>query len=232
MNVAIIPARSGSKRIPNKNIKHFLGKPIIHYSIEAAQKSEVFDRIIVSTDSEKIADFAREAGAEVPFMRPAELSDDYTPTAPVLEHAINWLKRHEQSVDYFCCIYPTAPFIRCDDLVRGYKLLIENKASSVFGVTEFNFPIFRGLKINDSGRLEMFWPEHELTRSQDLPTAYHDAGQFYWVDSGKFLKYKKIYSKDSKPVILPRILVQDIDTAEDWELAEMMYQICIKKDLL
>lgn len=232
INVAVIPARGGSKRIPGKNIKNFAGKPIISYSIEAAKASGIFDRIIVSTDSEDIADVARSAGAEVPFARPSELSDDHTPTAPVLEHALKWLKSEGCRVKYLCCIYPTTPFVRSKDLIRGYELLVENNVSSVFSVTEFEFTIFRGLKISDEGFVEMFWPEHELTRSQDLPQAYHDAGQFYWLDSEKFFKNKKLYAKDAKPVILPRVLVQDIDTPEDWEIAEMMYEACKKKGLL
>ncbi|MCK4791558.1 MAG: pseudaminic acid cytidylyltransferase [Desulfobacteraceae bacterium] len=232
MNVAIIPARGGSKRIPGKNIKNFAGKPIITYSIEAAKASGIFDRIIVSTDSEDITDVARSAGAEVPFARPSELSDDHTPTAPVLEHALSWLESEGCSVKYLCCIYPTAPFVRSEDLIKGYKLLVESNVSSVFSVTKFEFTIFRGLKINDEGFIEMFWPEHELTRSQDLPQAYHDAGQFYWLDSEKFLGYKRLYAKDAKPIILPRVLVQDIDTPEDWEIAEIMYQMCKEKELL
>jgi len=232
INVAVIPARGGSKRIPGKNIKNFAGKPIISYSIEAAKASGIFDRIIVSTDSEDIADVARSAGAEVPFARPSELSDDHTPTAPVLEHAVKWLESKGCISKYLCCIYPTAPFVRSEDLIRGYELLIEDSVSSVFSVTEFEFTIFRGLKINDEGFIEMFWSEHELTRSQDLPQAYHDAGQFYWLDSEKFLENKKLYAKDAKPIILPRVLVQDIDTLEDWETAEIMYKACKKKGLL
>lgn len=232
MNVAIIPARGGSKRIPGKNIRKFSGKPIIAYSIKAAQECKIFDRIIVSTDCKRIAEVAKFAGAEVPFIRPSELSDDYTPTAPVLEHAIRWFESTGETVKYSCCIYPTAPFVCSEDLLKGYKLLTEKNISSVFSITEFEFTIFRGLKINDEGFVEMFWPEHELTRSQDLPRAYHDAGQFYWLDSAKFLRNKQLYAKDAKPVILPRYLVQDIDTPEDWEFAELMYEACRKKGLL
>jgi len=232
INVAVIPARGGSKRIPGKNIKNFAGKPIISYSIEAAKNCGIFNRIIVSTDCDKIAEVSQSAGAEVPFVRPSELSDDNTPTAPVLEHALKWLESEGCSVKYLCCIYPTAPFVRSEDLIKGYKLLVENNVSSVFSLTEFEFTIFRGLKINDEGFIEMFWPEHELSRSQDLPTAFHDAGQFYWLDSEKFLKNKKLYAEDAKPVILPRVLVQDIDTLEDWEIAEIMYEACKKKGLL
>ena len=232
MNAAIIPARGGSKRILGKNIRKFAGKPIIAYSIEAAQECKIFDRIIVSTDCKRIAEVAKSAGAEVPFIRPSELSDDHTPTAPVLEHAIRWFESTGETVKYSCCIYPTTPFVRSEDLLKGYKLLTEKNISSVFSITEFEFTIFRGLKINSEGFVEMFWPEHELTRSQDLPGAYHDAGQFYWLDSAKFLRNKQLYAKDAKPVILPRYLVQDIDTPEDWEFAELMYEACQKKGLL
>lgn len=224
MNVAIIPARGGSKRIPNKNIKPFAGKPIIKYSIDAAVKSKLFEKLIVSTDSENIAEIARDEGAEVPFMRPADISDDFSPTADVLHHALTWLNNHGTQVKHACCIYATAPFVRSEDIIKGYKLIKENQASSAFSVTTFAFPIFRSLKINEKGHLEMFWPEHELTRSNDLPEAYHDAGQFYWLDSQKFLESKKLYSADALPVVLPRYLVQDIDTPEDWETAERMYR--------
>ena len=230
MNVAIIPARGGSKRIPNKNIKSFAGKPIIAYSIEAAKLSGVFDRIVVSTDSEKIAEVAREYDAEIPFLRPAELADDHTPTAPILSHALTWLGEHGASPKYACCIYATAAFVRPESIREGYEKLTKEKVSSVFSVTTFRFPIFRALKITASGHLEMFWPEHELTRSQDLPEAYHDAGQFYWIDCHTFLKEKKLYGRDALPVILPRYLVQDIDTPEDWETAErMFYALMVKR---
>jgi pseudaminic acid cytidylyltransferase len=232
VNVAIIPARGGSKRIPGKNIKEFAGKPIITYSIKAAQECKIFDRIIVSTDCEQIAEVAKYAGAEIPFIRPHELSDDHTPTAPVLEHAIRWFESVGETVEYSCCIYPTAPFVRPKDLLKGYDLLTGENVSSVFGITEYDFAIFRGLKINGEGFVEMFWPEHESTRSQDLPPAYHDAGQFYWLDSAKFLRNKKVYAKDAKPIILGRHLVQDIDTPQDWELAELMYEACRKKGIL
>jgi pseudaminic acid cytidylyltransferase len=232
MNVAIIPARGGSKRIPNKNIKHFAGKPIIAYSIEAAKVSGLFDRIFVSTDSEKIALTAKEYGAEVPFMRPKELSDDFTPTAPVLLHALKWLEVQGMPAKFACCIYATAPFVRPEYLKKGFRLIMRKRVSAVFSVTAFPFSIFRALNINAAGCLEMFWPEHECTRSNDLPEAYHDAGQFYWLDSKKFLKTKKIYTGDALPAILPRCLVQDIDTPEDWETAEAMYEVAKKRGLL
>ncbi len=231
MKIAVIPARGGSKRIPNKNIKEFAGKSIIEYSISVALKSELFDKVIVSTDSEKIAAIAIRAGAEVPFMRPKELSDDHTPTAPVIEHALKWAEKTYGKINIVCCIYSTAPFIRICDLLEGYTKLIENRVSSVFSVTSFPFSIFRSLKI-DNGDLKMFWPEHELTRSQDLPEAYHDAGMFYWLDAKSFLIDKKLYTNNMMPVIIPRVLVQDIDTPEDWETAEVMYETCKKRGLL
>lgn len=232
MNVAIIPARGGSKRIPEKNIKPFSGKPIIAYSIETAKISGVFDKIIVSTDSEKIAHVGKEYGAEVPFMRPKELSDDFTPTAPVLLHALNWLAENGTPAKYVCCIYATAPFVQPEYIKKGLELIMSKKVSSVFSVTTFPFPVFRALKIKQDGHLKMFWPEYELWRSNDLPEAYHDAGQFYWLDSKKFLKAKKIYTGDALPVILTRCLVQDIDTPEDWEIAEALYEVAQKRGLL
>jgi pseudaminic acid cytidylyltransferase len=232
MNIAVIPARGGSKRIPNKNLKTFAGMPIIAYSIKAAKTAGVFDKIIVSTDSDKIAQVAKEYGAEVPFMRPSELADDFTPTAPVLIHALNWLAENGTPPNYVCCIYATAPFVRSEYIKEGFKLMAGKKVSSVFSVTTFPFPIFRALKIVGGSHLQMFWPEHEMTRSNDLPEAYHDAGQFYWIDSKKFMKTKKLYTDDALPVILPRYLVQDIDTLEDWETAELLYEVCKKRGLL
>jgi len=224
MNIAIIPARGGSKRIPGKNIKLFAGKPIIAYSIEAAKASGVFDRIIVSTDSDEIAQVASAYGAEIPFLRPQELSDDHTPTAPVIAHAIQWVKDRGDSPEFACCIYATAPFVTPGFIKEGYGTIVRYNVASVFSVTTFSFPIFRSLRITDQGTLAMFWPEHELTRSQDLPEAYHDAGQFYWLKVDAFLASGKMYTSDAMPVILPRYLVQDIDTPEDWVTAEKMFQ--------
>ena len=225
MIIAIIPARGHSKRIPNKNIKLFAGKPIISYSINAAKSTEIFDEIIVTTDSEKIAHTARTCGANTPFVRPSELSDDYTPTAPVVIHALQWLKDRGKTVDYFCCIYPAAPFLKAKHIIKGFELLRREDAITAFCVTTFPSPIFRALKIDENGNVRMFWPEHENSRSNDLPEAYHDAGQFYWGNTKRFLTEKKLFSSDSVPVILPRYLVQDIDTPEDWETAEKMYSV-------
>lgn len=222
--VAIIPARGGSKRIPNKNIKSFAGQPIISYSIKAAQHADLFDRIIVSTDSEEIAEVAKTYGAEVPFMRPPELADDYATTSSVILHTLDWLKKHGENVTYLCCIYGTAPMIRSDDIIKGLEILKINGAASAFSVTTFSYPIFRGLKINKNDRLEMIWPENIKVRSQDLPEAYHDAGQFYWAKADCYLKNKRFLSDDAMPVVIPRYLVQDIDTLEDWKAAEFMFK--------
>ena len=221
--VAIIPAREGSRRIPGKNIKIFAGQPIIAYSIKAAKDSNLFDRIILSTDSEKIAEIGESYGAEVPFIRPSELADDFTGTAEVLNHAINWLNEHDRFYPYFCCIYPTAPFLEKKYLVKGFDILCKENASTAFSVTSFPYPIFRALKIEANNRIRMFWPEHLKSRSNDLPDAYHDAGQFYWCDTKKFLKGKTVFLSDSIPVFLPRYLVHDIDTLEDWQTAEIFY---------
>ena len=221
--VAIIPARGGSKRILNKNIKSFAGSPIISYSIRAAQETKLFDRIIVSTDSDEIAEVAKSYGAEVPFVRPTELSDDFAGTVPVLLHALNWLIDHGCSIDYFCCIYATAPFIKPVYIKEGLGLTKTKNASTAFSVTTFPYPIHRALKVKDNGRIEMFWPDYEKSRSNDLPEAYHDAGQFYWGNTAKFIRAKQLFTSDSVPIIMPRYLVQDIDTLEDWEMAEKMY---------
>jgi pseudaminic acid cytidylyltransferase len=221
--VAIIPARGGSKRIPNKNIKLFAGQPIISYSIRVAQKTKLFDRVIVSTDSLEIAAVAREYGAEVPFFRPAELANDFAGTAEVVCHAIEWLAQDGKRPDFICCIYATAPFIQASYLKKGYDKIVSSGATSVFSVTTYPYPIYRSMKITEKDRIKMIWPEYANFRSQDLPEAYHDAGQFYWANTAKYMKEKALFAKDSLPIILPRYLVQDIDTAEDWETAEMMF---------
>lgn len=222
--VAIIPARGGSKRIPKKNIKPFAGLPIIAYSIRAAREAALFDRIIVSTDSDEIAGVAKNHGAEIPFKRPSELSDDVTGTDDVLTHALDWLHSHDSEVRYFCCIYATAPFLRPEDLRRGLKMLQQKQATTAFSVTTYASPIFRAFKLNDSERLEMLWPENFAKRSQEMPEIFHDAGQFYWGDTAKYLSGKRLFSPDSVPVAIPRYRVQDIDTAEDWDTAEKMFK--------
>ena len=168
---------------------------------------------------------AKTYGAEVPFIRPAELADDFTGTIPVLLHALNWLSEHGFATDYFCCIYATAPFVQPEHIIEGFNLLKKRNASTAFSVTTFPYPIFRALKIGEDGCIEMFWPEHENSRSNDLPEAYHDAGQFYWGNTKKFMNEKTLFSSDAVPILIPRYLVQDIDTPEDWETAEKMYSV-------
>jgi len=224
MNVAVIPARGGSKRIPGKNIKPFCGRPMIGWPLEVALKSGLFRRVIVSTDSQEIAATAREWGAEVPFLRPAALADDFTPTADVLAHALEWLREQGESYQRCCLIYPTAVFATVRDLAAGLELLRESGAGAVIPVAAFPAPIQRAFVMNEAGRLSMLWPEHELTRTNDLPESYHDAGQFYWLDCDRFLKGRKIYTDDAVGLVLPRYRVVDIDTPEDWQVAEHLFR--------
>ncbi|MDI7863633.1 pseudaminic acid cytidylyltransferase [Rhizobiaceae bacterium n13] len=223
MRLAVIPARGGSKRIPRKNIKPFAGRPMIAWSIDAALASGCFDRIIVSTDDEEIADVASSAGAEVPFVRPADLSDDHTATIPVIAHAVSWMRENGSEPEYVCCIYATAPFVRAEDIAHGLRILEESGADYAFSVTSYPFPIQRAVRLTADGRMEMFHPEHFSTRSQDLEEAFHDAGQFYWGRTGAWLEGRPIFSPSAAAVVLPRYRVQDIDTPEDWERAELMF---------
>ena len=222
--VAIIPARGGSKRIPHKNIKHFSGKPIIGYSIEAALQSQLFDRVIVSTDDPEIASVAESFGAEIPFLRPAELADDFTGTNAVVKQCLEWVLNHNNPVDQACCIYATAPFVQVKYLREGYERLIASGKSFAFSVTSFPFPVQRAIRINLEGSVEAIYPENISTRSQDLEDTFHDAGQFYWGTADAYLNDEVIYSSRSVPVVLPRYLVQDIDTLEDWRRAELMFE--------
>lgn len=229
MNVAMIPARGGSKRIPRKNIKNFLGKSIIAYSIEAARASGCFDKIIVSTDDEEIAQVARQYGAETPFIRPKNISDDYTTTVDVINHSINWFLTNNVSIENICCIYATAPFVEPADLQQGLSALLDGGFSFAFSATSYAFPIQRAIKVNKSGAVEMFHPEYLNTRSQDLEEAYHDAGQFYWGKAQAFLDRKPIFSPEAFAVQLPRKRVQDIDTPEDWDAAEIAFKLLAEK---
>lgn len=222
MRVAVIPARGGSKRIPKKNIKPFCGKPMIAWSIEAALESGCFDRVVVSTDDEAIAEVARAHGAEVPFMRPEDLSDDFTGTIPVIHNAAEALGLADNAA--LCCIYATAPFLQAADIRHGLETLQKTGGDYAFSVTSYAFPIQRAIRITPDNRTEMFTPEAFAIRSQDLEEAYHDAGQFYWGTVAAWRAEKPIFSADSAPVILPRERVQDIDTAEDWRIAELMFK--------
>jgi pseudaminic acid cytidylyltransferase len=227
MRLAIIPARGGSKRIPRKNIRQFGGKPLISWSIAAARESGCFDRIIVSTDDPEISEVAIAHGAEVPFVRPPELSDDHTGTIPVIAHAIAWQNANGEDVSEACCIYATAPFIKAEDLQRGWQAIQENDAKYAFSVTSYASPIQRALKITPTKRIAMFQPQHFTTRSQDLEEAWHDAAQFYWGKADAWLTQLPLFSEAATPIILPRHRVQDIDTPDDWARAEMMFK-CLK----
>lgn len=241
MKICIIPARGGSKRIVGKNLKIFIDRPIIAYAIEIAKRSGLFDRIIVSTDNDEIARAARQYGAEVPFIRPANLADDHATTLDVITHAIQWLAENEaRSIDAICCLYATAPFIRVEDLIQGLALLKSGDAKAnqhrnqgtqySFAATRFSFPIQRSIRCNQNGQIEMFWPEHFSTRSQDLEIAYHDAGMFYWGKPSAFLSSLPIFAPHSKMVLIPHFRVQDIDEPDDWLRAEMLYQILSQRD--
>lgn len=224
MKVAIIPARGGSKRIPGKNIKSFCGKPMIAWSIEAALQSGCFDQVLVSTDSQEIAGCAQSYGAVVPFIRPADLSGDHTTTIPVIQHAIRFLQQQGLPVQHACCLYATAPFVRADDLQRALEKLEKTEVDYVFSATTFPFPIQRAIRLNQEGCVSMFYPEHALTRSQDLEEAFHDAGQFYWGKASAWLNGQPIFGPTSRLHLLPRFRVQDIDTPEDWYRAELMFR--------
>ena len=228
--VAIIPARGGSKRIPKKNIKDFFGKPLIAYSIEVAIRSKLFSKIIVSTDDEEIATIAKKYGAEVPLLRPKELSDDFTGTKDVIDHTINYLEEHDEKYNYVCTIYATAPLLQEKYLQEGYTQLINSSAKHSFSATSMPFPIQRTFKINNEGRCEMFTPENFTVRSQDLEEAYQDAGQFYW-ENQTIKSNEIIFGKDSIPIIIPRNFVQDIDTLEDWKCAEILYEVISRKNM-
>ncbi|MGE8439391.1 MAG: pseudaminic acid cytidylyltransferase [Pseudomonas palmensis] len=224
MRLAVIPARGGSKRIPNKNIKEFCGKPMISWAISTAMESGCFDKIIVSTDDSRIADLSRSYGADVPFVRPAALADDYTGTIPVIRHAIEECRAQGYEATFVCCIYATAPFITAADLREGLQLIQETNSPYVFSITSFPFPIQRALRLSGEGQVEMFNPEHVDTRSQDLEEAYHDAGQFYWGRTEAWEQEQAIFSTKSAAVVLPRHRVQDIDTLEDWTRAEWLFK--------
>ena len=228
-NIAIITARGGSKRIPKKNIKEFCGKPIIAYSIKAALDSGAFDEVMVSTDSEEIADIAREYGAAVPFLRSEATANDFATTADVLKEVIDEYKKIGKEFDNMCCIYPTAPFVTGEKLVVAMNLLSESGADTVMPVVAFSFPPQRGMVIND-GKLEYKYPEFALCRSQDLEKMYHDPGQFYCVNVNKFLVSGKLVMENTMPFVIDEMEVQDIDNMSDWEIAEIKYQAMLSKN--
>ena len=224
MKIAMIPARGGSKRIPRKNIRPFAGKPAIAHAIDAAKDAGIFDLILVSTDDAEIAKVAEQYGAAVPFMRPAEISDDHATTLDVIKHTLEWAESNGHKTEALCCIYPVNPFLEASDLKKGYETLLQEDAGYCFPVVEFPSPIQRALKIRGDGRLEMFNPELSQTRTQDLQPAFHDVGQFYWGRPEVFLEMVPIFSDQATPIRIPSWRAVDIDTEEDWQRAELIYK--------
>jgi pseudaminic acid cytidylyltransferase len=231
LNVAVIPARGGSKRIPRKNIRTFCGKPMIAWAIETAKQSDLFSRIIVSTDDEEIATAAIQCGAEAPFKRPAELSDDHAGTVEVIAHTARWLADQGCSSAALCCIYATAVFLQKEDLARGLRILESGDWEYAFSVTDYASSIFRAFRQHPDGGVEMFFPEYQDKRSQDLPVALHDAAQFYWGRPAAWVGGKPVFGRRSATVPVPRWRVQDIDTEDDWRRAELMHRL-ISRDSL
>ena len=223
-SIAIITARGGSKRIPKKNILDFCGKPIIAYSIAAALESRCFDEVMVSTDSEEIADVAKQYGAVVPFMRSEKSSNDYAATADVILEVLDEYAKRGYNYKYACCIYPTAPFVTGEKLRAAMETLLKENVDTVMPVTAFSFPPLRGLVIKD-GKIAPMYPEHILKRSQDLPKVYHDCGQFYCRRVDAFLRTKDLIGQNTAPVIVDELEVQDIDNETDWRLAEMKFRM-------
>ena len=222
MSIAVIPARGGSKRIPRKNIRQFAGKPMIAYAISAARQSGLFEHIIVSTDDQEIAELARREGAETPFVRPAELADDYATTVSVVAHAIQAVESISWKIDFVCCIYPGVPFIEPTDLSGALVLLGRTGAKYCFPVAEYTSPIQRALVRGEDGRMTPFFPEFELVRTQDLKVAYHDAGQFYWGRRSSWLNSECIHS-NGVGYVIPNWRVVDIDTEDDWARAQILF---------
>ncbi|MHB8853413.1 MAG: pseudaminic acid cytidylyltransferase [Ignavibacteriaceae bacterium] len=229
--IAIIPARGGSKRIYRKNIKNFLGKPIIAYSIEVAIQSKLFDEIMVSTDSEEIAAVAKKYGASVPFMRSKKNADDFATSADVLIEVLEDYKKIGKEFEYFCCIYPTAPFVTAKKLKDAYNLMTGKNSDSVIPVVRFSYPIQRAFRINNLGNIEYIWLENINKRSQDIEPVYHDAGQFYWCELKSFLKSKSLVSAKTIPLLISEMEVQDIDSQNDWDIAEIKYKL-LKKEII
>ena len=226
-NLCIIPARGGSKRIPRKNIKHFMGKPIMAYSIEAALNSELFDEVMVSTDDEEFADVAKKYGASVPFLRSEATANDYATTVDVLLEVIETYKKRGMVFDTICCLYSTAPFVTYERLKEAYSKLSDN-VDACFTMVEYSYPIQRSLRINNDGLVEMKYPEHLKSRTQDLEKVYHDAGQFYFVKTKTLIEEKTVWCKHTAPLVLSELEVQDLDTLTDWQLAEMKYKLLHK----
>jgi len=225
MVIAIITARGGSKRIPRKNIRNFLGYPIIKYPIDAALNSGCFDEVMVSTEDQEIANISKSLGASVPFMRSKKTSGDHSTTEDVVEEVLLEYKKRLKNINLFCILYPTAPFVTPERIKESYKLFLNSGADSLVPVVRFSYPIQRAQRIDRRGKLKMIWPKYSTTMSQDLPATYHDAGQFYWMKTEPFFKQHDVFSKNTLPYEIPETEVQDIDNEEDWKLAEMKFRL-------
>jgi len=223
MRVAIIPARGGSKRIPRKNVKPFAGRPMIAWSISAAIDSGCFDRILVSSDDPEIIEIARAEGAEAPFVRPADISDDHATTVDVIAHALRWLEDDGQHATLGCCIYATSPMLTAEDLRAGLELISGSELDYVISATRYSYPIQRALTLDESQRVGMAQPEYIHTRSQDLPPRYHDAALFYWGTAGSWRQAKPVFTARTAAVLIPEHRCQDIDTPDDWIAAELKF---------
>ncbi len=223
-NIAIIPARGGSKRIPRKNIKAFLGKPIIAYSIAAALESGLFDEVMVSTDDLEIADIARDFGAVVPFMRSEQNANDMATTVDVILEVLGCYADKDVYFEAGCCIYPTAPFTNPKLLHSTYALLRQRDFDSTFPVVRYGYPIQRALSL-EGDKIAMCHPEYIHTRSQDLGLRYHDSGQHYWFRTDQIIQTKKLWSDHTGAIVISDLHTQDIDTMDDWLLAEMKYKL-------
>lgn len=223
-NIAIIPARGGSKRIFRKNIKDFLDKPIIAYAIDTAKKSGLFNQVIVSTDDLEIAEIAEKYGAAIPFLRSTKNSNDFATTDDVLSEVIFRLIEYGNIFENFCCIYPTSPLLSVENLKKAYNKMINENLDGVFGITDFSYPIYRGIKL-ENGLARMIWPENKQKRSQELPKVYHDSGQFYWSTKKSFLENRSLWTNNTGVLELSNLEVQDIDNETDWKIAELKYKL-------
>lgn len=226
--IAIIPARGGSKRIPRKNIKEFLGKPIIAYAIEAAIRSNLFDEVMVSSDDDEIIGIALNYGAKVPFKRSALTSNDYATTIDVISEVISCYSKLGKTFEYGCCIYPCTPLLANDKLTQSFNILYNSTLDCVFPIVRYSFPIQRAVRINENGLIEMFQPVHLTTRSQDLEASFHDAGQFYSFRVDNLIREQKLVTEHTGHIELTELEVQDIDNLIDWKLAELKYSLINK----
>jgi N-acylneuraminate cytidylyltransferase len=224
-NLCVIPARGGSKRIPRKNIRDFLGKPIISYSIKLAKQSGLFEEVMVSTDDDEIQTIAIQHGASVPFKRSIKNSDDFATTMDVLREVIDNYTKRGMNFEQVCCLYPTAPLAQLHDFKEGHRMLTEQNCQVVLPVVPFSYPIWRGLTITSSNSIRMVYPEYLNSRSQDLDKVYHDAGQWYWMLSHVIKNRISLFGEGTKVIVLDDLKVQDIDNEYDWKLAEMKYQL-------